>query len=110
MTKKFRTAIRWLQSDNSKSTIENTKWVGILTFVITIAFCGVVRAQPAKTPRVGLLYGVSANSAADRVDAFRQGLRELGYVEGKNVLLDIGLRTANWIAFPPLSRISCVSE
>jgi len=44
--------------------------------------------QPKKVPRVGWLFSVSASSAADRVEAFRQGLRELGYVEGKNIVIE----------------------
>ena len=41
-----------------------------------------------KIPRVGLLGGGSASSNAVRNEAFRQGLRELGYVEGKNIVID----------------------
>ncbi len=45
--------------------------------------------QPTKVPRIGFLFGspLSANSA--RVEAFRQGLRELGYVEGKNIVIGV---------------------
>ena len=44
--------------------------------------------QPAKIPRIGFLTAstISINSA--RHDAFRQGLRELGYVEGKNIVIE----------------------
>src|SRR5215467_11196125 len=44
--------------------------------------------QPKKVPRIGLLGGASASANAGRIDAFRQGLRELGYVEGKNIVID----------------------
>jgi ABC-type uncharacterized transport system substrate-binding protein len=40
--------------------------------------------QPGKIPRIGYLGG----TATARIDAFRQGLRELGYVEGKNVVIE----------------------
>ena len=43
--------------------------------------------QPAKVPRIGYLVGPSSASSA-RYDAFRQGLRELGYVEGKNIVIE----------------------
>jgi putative ABC transport system substrate-binding protein len=43
--------------------------------------------QPAKIPRIGLLYA-SASGNAHRVEAFRQGLHELGYVEGKNIIIE----------------------
>src|SRR4026208_1342752 len=44
--------------------------------------------QPTKIPRIGYLGASSASAAAARVEAFRQGLRELGYVEGKNIVID----------------------
>ena len=44
--------------------------------------------QPAKIPRIGLLGGISAAAVAARIEAFRQGLRELGYVEGKNIVIE----------------------
>jgi putative ABC transport system substrate-binding protein len=44
--------------------------------------------QPTKIPRIGILFGVSPSAVAARVEAFRQGLRELGYVEGKNIVIE----------------------
>jgi putative ABC transport system substrate-binding protein len=44
--------------------------------------------QPAGIPRIGLLIGSSASVYATRVEAFRRRLRELGYVEGKNLVIE----------------------
>jgi len=44
--------------------------------------------QPAKIPRIGYLSGGSLSNLAARIEAFRQGLRELGYVEGKNIVIE----------------------
>ena len=44
--------------------------------------------QPAKVPRIGFLSASSPASLATRVEAFRQGLKELGYVEGKSVVVE----------------------
>src|SRR5215471_8845169 len=44
--------------------------------------------QPKKVPRIGLFFGASASSNIDRTEAFRQGLRDLGYIEGKNILIE----------------------
>jgi putative tryptophan/tyrosine transport system substrate-binding protein len=53
------------------------------------ALCSSAHAQqPTKIPRIGFLIGGSASSAAARTDAFRQGLSELGYVEGKNIVIE----------------------
>ena len=41
-----------------------------------------------KIPRLGYLDAVSPSVSAARVEAFRQGLRKLGYVEGKNILIE----------------------
>src|SRR6266545_3790748 len=44
--------------------------------------------QPKKVPRIGFLAGVSPSTISARTEAFRQGLRELGYVEGKNIIIE----------------------
>ena len=41
--------------------------------------------QARKMPRLGYLAAVSASADAPRLEAFRRGLRELGYVEGQNI-------------------------
>jgi len=44
--------------------------------------------QPARIPRIGILLPPSASFNSARVEAFRQRLRELGYVEGKNIVIE----------------------
>jgi putative ABC transport system substrate-binding protein len=44
--------------------------------------------QPKKVPRIGFLSPLSPSTISDRVEAFRQGLRELGYVEGRNIVIE----------------------
>ena len=44
--------------------------------------------QTAKVSRIGYLTVASLSSNAARVEAFRQGLRELGYMEGKNIVIE----------------------
>jgi putative tryptophan/tyrosine transport system substrate-binding protein len=44
--------------------------------------------QPKKIARIGYLAAVSAAADAPRMEAFRQGLRELGYVEGRDLIID----------------------
>ena len=44
--------------------------------------------QPARTPRIGILIAPSASSFSARVEALRRRLRELGYVEGKNIVIE----------------------
>ena len=44
--------------------------------------------QGAKTPRIGMLLANSVSASTTRVQAMQQGLRELGYVEGKNISIE----------------------
>jgi ABC-type uncharacterized transport system substrate-binding protein len=44
--------------------------------------------QSLKVPRIGFLHSSSRSSESAHVEAFRQGLLELGYVEGKNIIID----------------------
>jgi putative tryptophan/tyrosine transport system substrate-binding protein len=44
--------------------------------------------QRAKIPRIGFLTAGSLSAISVRVEAFRQGLRQLGYVEGKNIVIE----------------------
>src|SRR5215475_10504531 len=44
--------------------------------------------QGGKVPRIGLLNATSRSTNPARIEAFRQGLRELGYVEGKNIVIE----------------------
>jgi putative tryptophan/tyrosine transport system substrate-binding protein len=43
--------------------------------------------QPKKIPRIGFLSGGSSGRSAN-IEAFRQGLRDLGYIEGKNIIIE----------------------
>jgi putative ABC transport system substrate-binding protein len=44
--------------------------------------------QPEKVPRIGILIAASTSFYSARVEAMRQRLRELGYVEGKNIVIE----------------------
>src|SRR5918999_484831 len=44
--------------------------------------------QPTKVPRIGFLVAGPASAVTNRVEAFRQGLRERGYTEGKTILVE----------------------
>jgi putative tryptophan/tyrosine transport system substrate-binding protein len=77
-------------SDNRKSAIQNPKWVGIFAMALIFVFGGVVAmAQPAKKVfRIGLLSGNRPSPMPSNIEALRQGLRELGYVEGQNISVE----------------------
>jgi len=55
--------------------------------VLLLALCFPVEAQQAvKVPRIGFLSGTSLD--APTTEGFRQGLKDLGYIEGKNILVE----------------------
>jgi len=54
-----------------------------------LALCASATAQqPTQVPRIGHLAAASLSAVAARTEAFRQGLRELGYVEGRNIVIE----------------------
>jgi putative ABC transport system substrate-binding protein len=67
------------------------------------ALIGAANAQEPKMPRIGFLAASSAASIAPRAEAFRQGLRQLGYVEGKNIALEYRWADGNNARLPGLA-------
>jgi putative tryptophan/tyrosine transport system substrate-binding protein len=60
-----------------------------LLIIVLLGAGAIVKAQqPTKIPRIGFLFVSSLSSNSARIQAFRQGLRELGYVEGKNIIIE----------------------
>ena len=67
------------------------KLIVIVLAALSLSFPYPVEARQAKkVPRIGLLVGGSLSSTREigNVEAFRQGLHELGYVEGQNIALE----------------------
>jgi ABC-type uncharacterized transport system substrate-binding protein len=61
----------------------------ILIAAILLAVAVIAEAQqPGKIPRIGYLTGTSVSGIANRIEPFRQGLRDLGYAEGKNIVIE----------------------
>jgi ABC-type uncharacterized transport system substrate-binding protein len=82
-----------IKSLSNGSTLLTAKDMKKKTAVLTLcamllALCDFVEAQPTKIPRIGYLTGATPEGQAARIEAFRQGLRELGYVEGKNIAIE----------------------
>jgi putative tryptophan/tyrosine transport system substrate-binding protein len=61
----------------------------LLTLLVVLALSTPAEAQqPKKVPRLGFLGGASSSFYSPRINAFREGLRDLGYVEGKNIIIE----------------------
>jgi len=78
-----------------------------LIIVVFASLLGVPLAslgqQPAKVARIGFLEASTPSAIAARVEAFRQGLRDLGYVEGKNVVIEYRYAEGNFDRLPALA-------
>jgi putative ABC transport system substrate-binding protein len=72
-----------------KSCVKTNVGIFLVAFALTADWTEVQAQQSKKVPRIGLLTGASAAEAATWIDAFRQGLRDLGYIDGKNIVLEI---------------------
>ena len=93
----------WMRSSNSYSdnrksktrteqsrSIQNRKWPGFLAILIlAVGPARVMAQQPAKIPRIGYVSGTgNPSNPGPYVEALRQGLRDLGYTEGKNFTIE----------------------
>src|SRR5438093_460826 len=62
-------------------------WLLATFFLATVSL--VEAQQPAKIPRIGYVSGTGDSSnPGPYVEALRQGLRDLGYIEGKNIVIE----------------------
>ncbi|HEX9446289.1 MAG TPA: ABC transporter substrate-binding protein, partial [Candidatus Binatia bacterium] len=87
----------------------NSKLKSNFKFILAVAVllsntCSSAEAQqPGKIPRIGFLAGVSFPALLSRTEAFQQGLRELGYVEGKNIVVEWRSAEGNFDRLPVLA-------
>jgi ABC-type uncharacterized transport system substrate-binding protein len=78
----------------------------ILTLTLSLlAALLAAHAQPAgKVPRIGvIMQGISPGEAGDELDVFRQGLRDLGYVEGQTIALEVRWGEGQHERYPALA-------
>ena len=92
-------------SHNRKSKIQNLKWAGLFAIVVALTVCG-ARAeaqQPAKVFRIGFLDNSSASGNAPLLEAFRQEMRKLGWIEGKNFTFEYRFAEGKFDRLPDLA-------
>ena len=84
--------------------MKRVAFFSILVVAIQFAVGVMAQVQQAKkVPRIGFLAAATPATAADLVEAFKQGLREHGYVEGQNVVLELRFGEGKAEQFPVLA-------
>jgi len=80
-----------------------TKILRLLSIVLLLG-CGEMAEaqQPKKVPRIGFLGNSTAALEANLIGPFREGLRDLGYVEGKNIVIEWRWAEGKYERFPTL--------
>jgi putative tryptophan/tyrosine transport system substrate-binding protein len=79
--------------------------------ITTLTLCAMLFAlslpanaqQPAKVPRIGFLSAPSPSAVSARAEAFRQGLRDLGHVEGQDIVIEYRYAEGKLDRFPALA-------
>src|SRR5258706_1750215 len=81
-----------------------SKKISLIVTAVFLTTVSIVRAQPQnKVARIGYLDAPSVLSVPLRAEAFRQGLRELGYVEGRNLIIEYRDAEGKLEKFPALA-------
>src|SRR5262249_14961661 len=90
-------------SGNRKSKIANRKLVGLIILALAFTLCAAVAdaQQAGKIFRIGFLDTGTASGMAVLVDAFRQELNKLGWIEGKNVTIAFRFNENRGVQFLP---------
>jgi len=81
----------------------NRKLFWLITVILLALIHRAEAQQPKKVPRIGFLASGTASSAEESLAPFRQRLHELGYVEGKNIVLEYRLGEGNPDRLPVLA-------
>jgi putative ABC transport system substrate-binding protein len=77
-----------------------------LLFIVVVLGVGAIAdaRQPTKVPRIGYLSVLSPSSDSSRLEAFRQGMRELGYAEGQSIAIESRYAEGKLDRLPGLAR------
>jgi hypothetical protein len=78
-------------------------WPALCAMLLALSFPAEAQ-QPKKIARIGYFFGSTPAATAHNIEAFRQGFRELGHVEGKTFVLELRYGEARAERFPEIAR------
>jgi putative ABC transport system substrate-binding protein len=70
-------------------------WLQALAAIVALAAATATAQQPQKIPRIAYVYLYEYGPSAPYIDDFRQGMRDLGWIEGKNIVVEYRNAGAN---------------
>ena len=83
--------------------IDRRTFLGTLAGALVVAVRAAEAQQPAKIPRIGFLGAASAAGWATRIEALRAGFRDLGYLEGRNIVIEFRWAEGRYELLPELA-------
>src|SRR5262245_54546241 len=86
-----------------KSEVGTSPALGVLVALLFAVSFHAEAQQPRNVPRIGILFAATPSANSQRIETFRQGLRERGYVEGKDVLIEQRYADGNLDRLPALA-------
>ncbi len=78
-------------------------FIGTLGLGLLVAPFAAEAQQAGRAPRIGFLGSTSPSDMSAHLDAFRPGLRELGWVEGQNIVIDYRFAEGRFDLLPDLA-------
>jgi putative tryptophan/tyrosine transport system substrate-binding protein len=90
--------------NRSKQACMGRKIISVLLINLALWSIPYTEAQkPTKVPRIGYLSSTSPAVASPQIEAFRKGLRDLGYMEGQNIIVEYRYAEGNLNRLPDLA-------
>src|SRR3989337_2295891 len=78
--------VRWQKTGAKTMNSKSLFWLLASVFLTTSPLAGA--QQAAKAPKIGVLVPASASGWSSRIKALQQGLRQLGYIDGQNIVIE----------------------
>jgi ABC-type uncharacterized transport system substrate-binding protein len=101
--KLFTGFLLWHIHCGERQTAMNKRALCLVAVLLLAAVRPAEAQQPAKTPRIGYVSGAGhPTNPGPQIEAFRQGLRDLAYIEGKNILVEYRYTEGNLDRVPGL--------
>src|SRR5215470_2225013 len=96
----MKTGMRHEATGNSKRVSVFVVALSAMLFVLCVS---AQAQQSGRVPRIGFLFAGTRSSYSTRIEAFLQGLRELGYIEGKNIAIEYRYAEGKFERLPDLA-------